>query len=479
MVSPQSRSRDAGAGSDASRPIVGVQGLGFVGAAMAIAIARARGPDGAPRFDVVGVELPTAEGRAKVDALNAGRLPMAVADVQLAEALDEAHTAGNLRATTDDLAFADASVTIVDVPVDLVSDDGVPAADFSVLRRAVRTLGRHLRPGSLVVVESTVPPGTTERVVAPQLARALGERGVAGDAVLLAHSFERVMPGDEYLSSLIRYWRCYAGTTPEAADACERFLTQVIDVDAYPLTRLRSTTASETAKVLENSYRATTIALMQEWGRLAEAVGVDLFEVVEAIRRRPTHSNMRVPGFGVGGYCLTKDPLFGAIASRQLFGNSELAFPISQQAVAINQNMPIASLDKLEEMLGGSLAGRTVLLMGVSYRPGVADTRHSASATFLRAALARGARVRCHDPLVSRWSELEMEVETELPRPNGVHAVVFAVADRLYCGLDLAEWLGEERPAILDANAVLTAGQRAQLRAHGCHVTSVGRGDGL
>jgi nucleotide sugar dehydrogenase len=456
-----------------------VQGLGFVGAAMAIAIARARARDGSPRFDVVGVELPTAEGRAKVDALNAGRLPMAVADVRLAEALAEAHLAGNLLATTDDGAFADASVAIVDVPVDLVSDGAVPAADFSVLRRAVQTLGRHLRPGSLVVIESTVPPGTTERVVAPELVRALEARGVAQGAVLLAHSFERVMPGDDYLSSLIHYWRCYAGTTPEAADACERFLEQVIDVDAYPLTRLASTTASETAKVLENSYRATTIALMEEWGRLAEAVGVDLFEVVEAIRRRPTHSNMRVPGFGVGGYCLTKDPLFGAIASRQLFGNPELPFPMSQQAVAINQNMPIASLDKLEEMLGGNLAGRTVLLMGVSYRPGVADTRHSASATFVQETLARGARIRCHDPLVTRWSELDMEVETELPRPDGVDAVVFAVADRLYGALDLAEWLGEERPAILDANAVLTARQRAQLRAHGCNVTSIGRGDGL
>jgi nucleotide sugar dehydrogenase len=456
-----------------------VQGLGFVGAAMAIAIARARARDGSPRFDVVGVELPTAEGRAKVDALNAGRLPMAVADVRLAEALAEAHVTGNLLATTDDVAFADASVAIVDVPVDLVSDGALPAADFSVLRRAVQTLGRHLRAGSLVVIESTVPPGTTERVVAPELVRALQARGVARDAVLLAHSFERVMPGDDYLSSLIHYWRCYAGTTPEAADACERFLEQVIDVDTYPLTRLASTTASETAKVLENSYRATTIALMQEWGRLAEAVGVDLFEVVEAIRRRPTHSNMRVPGFGVGGYCLTKDPLFGAIASWQLFGNPALPFPISQQAVAINQNMPIASLDKLEEMLGGNLAGRTVLLMGVSYRPGVADTRHSASATFVQGALARGARIRCHDPLVSRWSELDMEVETDLPHPDGVDAVVFAVADRLYSTLDLLDWLGEERPAILDANAVLIARQRAQLRAHGCNVTSIGRGDGL
>jgi UDP-N-acetyl-D-glucosamine dehydrogenase len=478
VVAPPSRTRDADRASGGSRPIVAVQGLGFVGAAMAIAVARARRPDRAPCFDVVGVELPTPDGQGKVDALNAGRLPMAVSDVQLAEALAEAHAVGNLTATTDDSVLAGASVAVVDVPVD-ISDDGVPAAQFSMLQAAVRTLGRRMRPGSLVIVESTVPPGTTERIVAPELSRALAHRGLPGDAVLLAHSFERVMPGDQYLSSLVSYWRCYAGTTPEAGDGCERFLSQVIDVDSYPLTRLQSTTASETAKVLENSYRATTIALMQEWGRLAETVGVDLFEVVEAIRRRPTHSNMRVPGFGVGGYCLTKDPLFGEVASRQLFGNADLAFPISRQAVAVNRDMPIGSLDKLEEMLGGSLAARSILLMGVSYRPGVADTRHSASATFVRAALARGARVRCHDPLVARWPELDMEVETELPQPVGVDAVVFAVANGGYAALDVAGWLGDERPAILDANAVLSADQRAGLRRRGFRVTSVGRGEGL
>jgi UDP-N-acetyl-D-glucosamine dehydrogenase len=288
-----------------------------------------------------------------------------------------------------------------------------------------------------------------------------------------------VMPGASYLESIVAIPRSFAGHTPAAADACEAFLSQVIDVQAHPLSRLPSTTACELAKVLENSYRATTIAFMEEWGRFAEAVGIDLFDVIAAIRRRPSHSNMRRPGFGVGGYCLTKDPLFGAAAARQLFDEPDLEFPVSTRAVAVNAAMPLGSVDRLEETLDGDLAGRTVLLMGVSYRPGVADTRHSASATFVREAQARGARVRCHDPLVSRWRELDMAVETELPRPAGVDAVVFAVGHGLYRSLDLVAWLGDERPAVLDANGVLTDEQRAALRAHGCRVASVGRGDGL
>src|SRR5439155_14626233 len=145
-----------------------------------------------------------------------------------------------------------------------------------------------------------------------------------------------------------------------------RFLSCFINVRDYPLTRVGSTTASETGKLLENSYRATTIAFMEEWGRFAEANGIDLFEVIDAIRVRPTHSNMRQPGFGVGGYCLTKDPHFGAISARQLFGRSDLTFPFSTQAISVNAAMPIGTVDRLECLLGGSLRGKTVLLLGVA-----------------------------------------------------------------------------------------------------------------
>ena len=460
------------------RPVVFVQGLGFVGSAMAAAVADARDAAGDPVFNVVGVELSTPDGLAKVDAINAGRLPVASTDAKLARALAEASARGNLLATTDERAYELASVTVVDVPVDVVHLNGRPKAILESLRTAVRTLGRYMPPGSLVVVETTVPPGTTEKVVAPEVASALAERGLPPEALRLAHSYERVMPGERYFDSVVNFWRCYAGHTPEAADACETFLSKVINVADYPLTRLHSTTASETAKVLENSYRATTIALMEEWGRFAEAVGVDLYEVIDAIRMRPTHSNIRQPGFGVGGYCLPKDPLFAEIAARDLYA-IDMEFPFSTQAVALNSAMPLVSVEKVEALLGSGLAGRTIVLMGVSYRPGVADTRYSPSEAFVRDAQARGAAVISHDPLVSAWPELEMEVHNELPSLVGVDAVVFAVPHELYAGLDLREWLGRARPAVLDASNVLSSAQRALLRELGCRVASIGRGSDL
>ena len=457
-----------------TRPVVCVQGLGFVGSAMAAAVAAARDGDH-PAFDVIGVDVPGPGGDAKVAALNAGSVPVPTSDAKLIAAVSRAHREGNLVATTDERAFALGSVAIVNVPLDVIAGEGRPTARFDPFRSAIRTLGRYLPPGALVIVETTVPPGTCEKIVAPALAAAARARGLPDEVFLLAHSPERVMPGDEYFESIVNFWRVYAGHTPEAADACESFLSRVVDVTRYPLTRLHSTTASETAKVLENSYRATTIALMEEWGRFAEAVGVDLFQVIDAIRRRPTHSNMRQPGFGVGGYCLTKDPLFGEIAARELYGLDELRFPFSSQAVAVNREMPLVSLRYLDSLLGG-LDGRTILLLGVSYRPGVGDTRDSPSRAFVQEARARGASVLCHDPLVRQWDEFDTPVLSELPPLTRIDAVVFAVSHPAYTELDFGSWLNGDRPIVLDANDVLGDEQRALLQRLGCRVVAIGRG---
>ena len=459
------------------RPVVCVQGLGFVGSAMAVAVSNARGPDREPLFNVIGVELPGAAGQFKVDVINAGKMPLETSDERLHRAAQRALETGNLVATTDASAYRLASVTSIDIHLDVASSGDKPSVDFTSFRKAVRTLGEHMPAGSLVIVETTTPPGTCEHVVAPELEAALEARGLPSDAILLAHAYERVMPGREYLDSIINFWRVYSGHTPAAADACEAFLSKVINVADYPLTRLTSTTASETAKVLENSFRATTIAFMEEWGRFAEAVGIDIFEIVEAIRIRPTHRNIRQPGFGVGGYCLTKDPHFADIGARQLFGREDLDFDFSQQAVRVNQSMPLVSLDRVEELLGGTLERKRILLMGVSYRQDVGDTRYGPAETFVREAERRGAEVICHDPLVGRWQEMEREVLRDVPKAEGLDAVVFAVGHLGYADLEPAAWLGGATPLVFDANAVLSLEQRRGFRKAGCRLAGIGRGD--
>ena len=121
------------------------------------------------------------------------------------------------------------------------------------------------------------------------------------------------MPGKNYLDSLINAQRVYAGLNKRSESSCKKFFSKIINTKKYPLQKLNSIEECETAKLLENSYRAINIAFIEEWGIFAENIGVNLFEVLNAIKIRPTHSNIRKPGLGVGGYCLTKDPLMGYV----------------------------------------------------------------------------------------------------------------------------------------------------------------------
>ncbi len=460
------------------RPVVCIQGLGFVGAAMSAVVASARNNQNEPIYTVVGVDLDSQTGRRRAEALSHGRLPFVCLDEKMSQAMATAHQVGNLFATVDARAYALAATTVVDIAVDVDASGPIPSADLAPFRKAIETLGSTMQPGSLILVESTLPPGTCEHVVAPTLADALAARDLAPDAIHLAHSYERVMPGPDYFDSIVNFWRVFAGRDEASAAMCERFLCDIVDTQRYPLTPLHSMTASETAKVLENSYRAATIAFIDEWGRFAELAGVDLFQVIDAIRMRPTHSNMRQPGFGVGGYCLTKDPYFAGIAVRQFFPQAAVRFPISEQAVVINNNMPLANLDRLSALLGGSLEGRRLLILGVAYRSEIDDTRYSASEPFVREAQRRGAEIICHDPYVRSWPETGLEIWRDLPDPTEIDAVILAVAHAPYCQLDYPKWIGQASPLIFDANSVLSDEMRTRLRQRGLVVESTGRGLG-
>lgn len=458
---------------------VAVQGLGFVGSAVATAVALAENTAGEPLYQVVGVDLPTPTGQKRVDAINQGRFPFETSDSKLGVAVARAHQRGNLRATTDQTVYAQADIIVVDVHLDIPFRDDEPQLTFDGFEQALRTIGQHMRQEALVIIETTVPPGTCQKVVVPILTEELQRRGFNPDALLVAHSYERVMPGKDYLDSIINFWRVYSGHTEQAADLCESFLADVINVRDYPLTRLSSTTASETAKVMENTYRAVNIALICEWTRYAEKVGIDLYEVVAAIQKRPTHVNIRYPGLGVGGYCLTKDPTFTPAAARQLFG-LDLDFPFSRLAVTESAGMPHHGVARLTELLGGAVAGKRILLCGVSYRQDVADTRYSPSETVYQELIGQGANVDFHDPFVSWWEELDCAVPNELPCPDDYDAVLFAIPHQAYRELDLADWIKDKQgTVVLDAYLVFSAEQRRRFRTAGVRIESIGVGEGL
>ena len=449
-----------------------------MGSAMAAAVSKATDGAGKRLHKVVGVDLPTVEGTRRIASVNRGVFPFKVSDASLNQTVAESVAAGCLSATSDPDIYQTADIVVVDVHLDLTGSTESPEVDYSQFLAAIRTVAKAIPQGALVLIETTVPPGTCEKLVLPVLQECFESRGFSADNVRLAHSYERVMPGSEYLDSITNFWRVYAGIDERSAEQCESFLRSFINTAEYPLTQLSSITASESAKVLENSYRATNIAFMEEWGRFAEAVGIDIYEIVNAIRCRPTHSNIRQPGFGVGGYCLTKDPLFTQFSVNNLFEADHLDFAFCKLAVETNKKMPLATLNILHSNLAGTLKDRYILIMGVAYRQGVADTRYSPSTVFAEALLNEKAIVLAQDPLVTEWEGCDLPVENALCAPaNNVDAVVFAVAHTEYGAICPKDWLhSSHRPLIVDANYVLTHDQRDEFQHCGCKVVSIGRG---
>jgi UDP-N-acetyl-D-glucosamine dehydrogenase len=460
--------------------VVAVQGLGFVGAAVAAVVAGAVNAAGEARFLVIGIDRPTADGKAKAAAIEAGLSPIRSPDVELDRLTRDARKRDNLRATTDERAFSLADIVVVDVGLDVVElgskDLRIDEAGFAA---AIRAIGRHMRADALVILESTVPIGTSERVVAPLLAEERARRGIAGPAAL-AHAYERVTPGPRYVDSIRNFHRVFAGTTPEAAARARAFLSAVVDTQAYPLAELADTAASEMAKLLENSYRAVNIAFIHEWTLLAERAGVDLFAVIDVIRRRKgTHDNMRLPGFGVGGYCLPKDALLAQWAADSYFGG-EVALDLTLRALDVNAAMPLHSFALTREVLDGALAGRKVAVLGISYIADVADTRNSPAAALVDELEAAGARVAAHDPVVETWPERPgHRVERELAAAlRAADAVVLAVAHGAYRELTAEKLLNmsPSHAAFVDAANMLDDAQAAALVAAGRRVIGVGKG---
>ena len=446
-----------------------IQGLGFVGSAMAVAAANAFDSCGEPYFNVTGVDLANNAGMDRIKKINEGKFPFETVDEKIITGTRDAVKRGNLSATTDDKVFCKADIILVSINMDIsYTENKEVTVNFDSFKKAMHTLGENVKEGVLIIIETTVPPGTCERIVKPIITEHIEKRGMNPEYIYIAHSYERVMPGANYLDSIINYWRVYSGTSEDAAKKCQIFLSKIINIKKYPLTRLKSTIASETAKVLENSYRAVNIAFMEEWGRFAEDTGIDFYEVIEAIRIRPTHSNMRQPGFGVGGYCLTKDPLFAKVAAKEIFGLTDHSFPYSSQAVDVNRVMPLVTLKKIKDYFNGSIKGKRILLMGISYREDVGDTRYSPSEIFFREAQHEEAEVIPHDPLIGYWEETELNITKDLPDPGEFDVIILSVPHKEYRAIDFTKWLRiNKKILIFDANNVLSENQRNSIKKNG------------
>jgi nucleotide sugar dehydrogenase len=492
--------------------VVVVMGLGFVGAVMAAIVADSADADGRPTKFVIGCQRPSTRSFWKIGLLNRGVSPITAEDPEvdaiIARCVREKKT---LTATYDSDCLKLADCVVVDVQCDYAKQElgnmRSGQTDMAALEATLRTIGDRIPEHCLVLIETTVAPGTTEFVAWPILKKAFAARGLQ-QTPLLGHSYERVMPGREYVASIRDFWRVCSGCTEEARARVESFLRDVLNTDEYELTVMDRPIESETAKIVENSYRATILAFLNEWSLFAERNGVDLLKVVDAIKKRPTHDNMIFPGPGIGGYCLPKDGGLGYWAYKHILGfeDGDQVFRMSTAAIDINdtRGLHVATLtrDALRDM-GRYIAGAEVLLCGASYRQDVGDTRYSGSEIVVRKLTEMGAELRVHDPYVDHWHEFEkqesypapghslsrffrnqdhltdLRVQKDLAEAlRGAEALILAVPHAPYLTLspdDVVAWAGKPI-AVVDCYGVLDDDKIRRYFELGCEVRGLGRG---
>jgi nucleotide sugar dehydrogenase len=496
--------------------IVVVMGVGFVGAVMAAIVADTVHKKGKRKGEsskfVIGCQRPSVRSYWKIPLLNRGESPVKAEDPEVDPMIARTVLVKKTFTATynsDCLKLADC--VVVDVQCDYTKVDlgnmRTGEAEMSALEATMRTIGEKIPADCLVLIETTVAPGTTEFVAWPILKKAFAARGLKA-VPLLSHSFERVMPGREYVASIRDFWRVCSGCTATARKRVDRFLREVLNTEEFPLTVMDRPIESETTKIVENSYRATILAFQNEWSLFAERNGVDLIKVIDAIRMRPTHSNMIFPGPGIGGYCLPKDGGLGYWAYKHILGfeDGDDVFKLSTTAIDINdtRGLHVATLtrDALRNM-GRYIAGADILICGASYRQDVGDTRYSGSELVVRRLTEMGAEMRVHDPYVEHWYELEkqdtypapghslarffrnqdsltdLRVETDLARAlEGVEALILAVPHAPYLALDpgkVVKMAGGPL-AVIDCFGILDDGRIGRYFELGCEVKALGRG---
>ena len=366
---------------------VAVVGLGFAGLPQAVVIAEAG-------FTVTGIDVDgervaqLARGESYITDVTAGQL-------------QNLRRTGHFHATTDAAALTAADCVVVCVPTGITAERR-PVLD--ALERALGTIADILCPPALVIIESSVPPGTTRRVARLLDSRFRGNDGSGGDGpgeqVFVAHAPERIDPGNKQYG-LRETPRVVGGETAAALDLARQFYAQC-GVTTVPVA---SVEVAELAKVFENTFRFVNISLVNELAQIATALNVSAWEVLAAASTKPYGFMPHEPGPGVGGSCIPVIPFFLADVAERLGAPSHLI----AAAERVNTFMPQYVTDRAAALLGrrdGDLAGCYILVLGVTYKPDQSDCRHSPAVPVVERLIAAGATVRVHDPLVAEAAGL-------------------------------------------------------------------------
>jgi UDP-N-acetyl-D-mannosaminuronic acid dehydrogenase len=425
---------------------VAVVGVGYVGLTLLCALGRAG-------FSGVGYDV-NAE---RATAIAHGDVPFDGAEPAMAALLRKLTATGTVTATTDPAALraAEAIFIAVETPVD--AEDHRP--HYRALRAALETIGRQLAPGTLVVVESTIAPGTMQGLVLPTLTAATG--GAVGRDFFLVHCPERVMPS-RLLQNITTLDRVVGGMTPACTARALPIYARVTSGTLHPT----DATTAEIVKTAENAYRDVQIAFANELALICEELGADVYAVRTLVNSSPDRA-MHLPGAGVGGHCIPKDPwlLCAGVTTYQP--------RLLPTARAINDGMPLHLAALTQQALaaeGKAIEGAVVTLLGAAYLEETDDLRNTPTLPLARHLAALGATVRLYDPYVSALEEFPVcREETVL---DGSDALILVTAHHAFRHMDLTHVATRMRtPILIDGRHAFDA---ATARAAGWRYSGIG-----
>ena len=438
---------------------IAVVGMGYVGIPAAALLADV------PGLDVTGIQRRSQRSGWKIDVLNAGRSPIEGDEPGLNELIAKVVEKGTFRVTDDFSVLKEMDAILIDVQTPTDNADHTPS--YLSLKEVSRRVGEHLKKGALVIIESTVAPGTTQHVVQPILERKSGMK--AGKDFHLAYSYERVMPGKliDYIQNLPRI---VGGINKKSEEMAVRLYKTIVNEEIHSTDIL----TAETSKTMENAYRDVNIAFANEMALICENLGINVYEIRDLINSR-SERHMHIPGSGVGGHCLPKDTWLLRYGL-QRYGQKPMEAEFICLARRVNEYMPRHMAEMIEGMLKKKkidLRDAKIAILGVAYLEDSDDTRNTPAYPLIRDLEAKGAEIVAHDPYVRTFPEADLTKDQDVAL-SGADCMAVVTKHREYHSLDLSKAKRLMRtPIIVDGRNVI---DRKKAEKEGFIYKGIGKG---
>jgi len=431
-----------------------IQGLGYVGFAMLTFCAGAKKRN-RYLFNVVGVEKNSSKGSKIVEKIKSNQTPLIVDDKKFLNFYKSLLKDKRINVSLDSNEYANADIVFV-----------CSNCDFNFSKRKVELknylnnidqISKKIKNNCTLIIQSTLPPGTTEKVLKPLIEKNLKKRGIK--KFFLSHSFERITPGKDYFYSMKNIQRIIGGINKKSSDITKKTFKDIFNLKFDKIIEFSTPSESETCKIIENSYRATNIAFIEEWRKFCSKNNLNLEKILSTIRQRKTHNNIMRSGIGVGGYCLTKDPLFASASSKQVLGYN-FDFPLSNMSVKVNQKMTFNVMSEIEKKFKEKVFKKKVLLIGVSYKEDTNDTRFSPAEKVYDFFKKRNCNVSFYDPIVNYW-EYTKDYSINKKDSKIFDVYVYLVKHQLFKKLNI---IFKKNSLILDLNHVLDDKEKLKIK---------------